>query len=94
MIVNWTIAAQYDLRNIKAYIADDNPAAARRVVLTIIDYTEIKLEMPRIARPGRASGTRELLIPSLPYTVAYRIVEKRVDILQVIHQATLWPDML
>ncbi|MCP4320222.1 MAG: type II toxin-antitoxin system RelE/ParE family toxin [Hyphomicrobiales bacterium] len=94
MILNWTIGAQYDLRNIEAYIADDNPTAAKQVVLAIIDYTEKQLTMPHIGRPGRVAGTRELVMPKLPYTIAYRITDDRIDILRVMHQSRLWPDMI
>ena len=39
-------------------------------------------------------NTHELVLTKLPYTIAYRIKDDRVEILRVIHQARLWPDML
>ncbi|WP_420043090.1 type II toxin-antitoxin system RelE/ParE family toxin [Agrobacterium tumefaciens] len=37
-------------------------------------------------------GTRELVIPGLPYIVAYHVTEKQVEILFVQHAAREWPD--
>lgn len=36
MIVQWSPEAVDDLASLRAYIAEDNPAAAKRIVLQII----------------------------------------------------------
>lgn len=94
MKLHWTGEAQDDLANIQEYIAQDSPAAAARVVATIFNFTEEQLSLPRIGRQGRIAGTFELVIPKLPYTVPYRIVDDEIHILRVYHQSRLWPDML
>jgi toxin ParE1/3/4 len=48
--------------------------------------------LPRLGRPGRVEGTRELVVPNTPYIVAYAIIEDRVAILSVLHSARRWPD--
>ncbi|MDP2639664.1 MAG: type II toxin-antitoxin system RelE/ParE family toxin, partial [Betaproteobacteria bacterium] len=49
----WTRLAERDLDEIAAYIGQDNPAAAARVVLELIDQVENLLPAhPAIGRPG------------------------------------------
>ena len=45
-----------------------------------------------LGRTGRVPGTRELLVPSTPYSVAYTVDSRRdvVQVLAVIHGARLW----
>jgi plasmid stabilization system protein ParE len=43
----------------RAYIAQDNPSAARAVVLHIVHSIELLLsDNPQMGRPGRASGRK------------------------------------
>ena len=43
-----------------------------------------------LGRTGWKDGTRELVIPNTSYIVVYRIVEKSVEILAVLHGARDW----
>jgi ParE toxin of type II toxin-antitoxin system, parDE len=53
MNIAWSPEAIEDLASLRAYIAEDNPAAARRVVLDIIQNVEQLLPtIPRSAGPG------------------------------------------
>jgi toxin ParE1/3/4 len=95
MIVAWSQFAADDLASLRAYIADDDPAAAQRVVLHIIHSVEALLtRQPRMGRPGRVTGTRELVVPRTPYIVPYRIRNNRLHVLRVYHGARRWPDRL
>lgn len=47
---------------------------------------------PEIGRQGRAGGTRELVVSRTPYIVAYRVADRRVEVLAVLHGAQQWPD--
>jgi len=94
MIVNWTPGSLDDLESIERYISADNPAAALQVVTTILGFGNALSEMPRRGREGNVTGTHELVLLKFPYTIAYRITDEGIDILRVIHQARLWPDML
>jgi toxin ParE1/3/4 len=50
-------------------------------------------DFPALGRPGRKPGTRELVIPRLPYIVIYRVRGERVQILRVLHTARERPGM-
>jgi plasmid stabilization system protein ParE len=47
-----------------------------------------------MGQPGRVIGTRELIVPGIPYVVAYRVRENAVQVLAVIHSAQQWPTTL
>lgn len=49
---------------------------------------------PQSGRPGRALGTRELVVPGTPYIVAYRVEQAAVVILRLLHGAQRWLDAL
>jgi toxin ParE1/3/4 len=80
----WSPEAIDDLASLRAYIAEDNPAAAQRVVLHILHNAEALLsEHPAMGRPGRVPGTRELMIPDTPFVVPYRVQNSTVQVLRV-----------
>jgi addiction module RelE/StbE family toxin len=97
MRVCWTDPAQTDLIGILQYIARDNPAAAERVGRRLVGAVASLAEQPRRGRPGRVEGTRELVIPRLPYIVIYKIVEGplrpagEIAVMRVLHGARQWP---
>jgi toxin ParE1/3/4 len=93
MNIIWSPEAIQDLISLRAYIAEESPAGARRVVLRILHTVEPLLpENPHMGRPGRVAGTRELVVPQTPYIVPYRVQREAVQILRVYHSARLWPD--
>ena len=93
MKIAWSPEAIEDLVSLRAYIAEDNPAAARRTVQHIRESIEQLLpDNPRIGRAGRVPGTRELVIPRTPYIVPYRLQRTTIQILRVYHAARRWPD--
>ena len=95
MRLRWTRLADRDLDEIAEYIEADNPAAAVRVVLEIINQVETLLqEHPAIGRPGRVPGTRELVIRGLPYIVPYRVRDNELELLRILHTARRWPPRL
>jgi toxin ParE1/3/4 len=95
MKIAWSPEAIEDLISLRAYIAEDNPAAARRTVQHIVESIEQLLpDNPRIGRAGRVPGTRELVVPKSPYIVPYRLQRTTIQILRVYHAARRWPDSL
>jgi toxin ParE1/3/4 len=93
MIVEWSDEALDDLVALGAYVAKHNPAAAARITLAIVQSVEELLpDYPHVGRPGRVSGTRELVIQRTPYIVPYRVKDNRIEILRVYHAARRWPD--
>ena len=93
MKIVWSREALEDLESLRRFIDQDDPLAARRVALSIVESVEGLLpEHPRIGRPGRVPGTRELVVSGTPYIVPYRVRHGTLQILGVYHGARRWPD--
>lgn len=73
------------------YIAKDNPLAAVAQGDRIDDQIDQLLQHPKMGRPGRTQGTRELVISRTPFIVVYRIKGKRIELLRLLHGAQKWP---
>jgi addiction module RelE/StbE family toxin len=91
--IRWTRAANCDLDAVDDFIGRDDPAAAARTVLRIIDAVEGLADHPHLGRPGRVPGTRELAISGTPYVVPYRMKGGVLEVLRVLHGAMRWPDL-
>jgi len=94
MIIKWLDDAINDLQALRQYIAQDKPSAASRVAKRILGTVNLLPDQPSIGRPGRVSGTRELIIPGLPYLIPYRVKTNIIEILRVLHAAMQWPEEL
>ncbi len=91
MQVVWSRRALDHLEVIQDYIAQDSPAAAYKLALTVHERVLALLpNHPLIGRSGRVAGTRELVIPGTAYIVVYEVSE-RINILAVLHGAREWP---
>jgi toxin ParE1/3/4 len=88
--LEWLELARTDLLGIVDYISDDNPDAAQRVKDDIEMKAEKLPEFPKIGRPGRVEGTRELVVWS-NYILVYQEDALTVRILRVLHAAQQWP---
>ncbi len=89
----WSPEAIDDLAALRAYIEQDDQAAAQRVALNIVQNVETLLSnSPEMGRPGRVPGTRELVIPRTPFIVPYRLVGTTIQILRIYHGARRWPE--
>jgi toxin ParE1/3/4 len=94
MTLRWTQPANDDFLGIIGWIAANNSAAAARVGQRILDAVQQLDDFPLRGRPGRSPGTRELVIPRLPYVVVYSVEAadpRTVVILRVLHGAMRWP---
>jgi toxin ParE1/3/4 len=94
LILEWLPTAQRDFDDLVDYIANDHPIAAIEQGDEIEAQTSLLKDHPRMGRPGRVKGTRELVIVRSPFIVAYRIKGKSVQILRVLHGAQQWPERL
>jgi toxin ParE1/3/4 len=90
--IRWTMPAANHLANIFDRIADDEPAAAERTIRRIHEVIRRTAGMPYSGRTGRVAGTREIAVSGTPYLVAYRIVDKTIHVLAVLHGAQDWPE--
>jgi toxin ParE1/3/4 len=94
MMPIWSPEAIDDLVSLRVFIAEDNLAAAQRVVLHILHNVEALLSKhPEMGRPGRVPGTRELVIPKTPFIVPYRVQGNTIQVLRVYHSARRWPEI-
>jgi addiction module RelE/StbE family toxin len=92
MKVHWSPTAVSDLESIRGYIAQDNPAAARKIAARIKDSVNRLIGFPLSGRAGRVPGTRELVIPGTSYIAAYTIENDEIRIAAVLHGKQLWPN--
>jgi addiction module RelE/StbE family toxin len=92
--IKWFRQALLDLDRIETYIADDSPATAVDIVVKIIKAVSLLGAQQGIGRAGRVPGTKELIIPGLPYIVPYRVKDGEVQVLRVYHTSRKWPDRL
>ena len=92
MRLRWTDPAARDLTQICDYIGERGSlAAARRVAISIFGAVATLEEFPERGRSGRKTGTRELVLPGLPYLAIYRLKGDAVEILRILHGAQNWP---
>jgi toxin ParE1/3/4 len=86
MRIRWTAPARRAFTQHIAFIADDDPDAADRVRVAILEAIELLAEYPHRGRLGRREGTRELVIAQFPsYIVVYRVAKSEVRILRIWH---------
>lgn len=86
----WTRPAATDRREIRAYIAQDNPAAALALDELFSEKAGRLLDHPGLGRPGRIADTRELVVHQ-NYILVYDLVGDLVRVLRVLHAAQQWP---
>ena len=90
MRVIWTPEAQQDRVDVWDYIEADNPQAAARLDKLFSDAVARLAEHPKLGRPGKIPGTREL-IPHENYRLIYEIEQETVWVLALVHTARHWP---
>jgi toxin ParE1/3/4 len=92
MRIIWTETAIANLIEIRKYIEQDQPVAARRVAQRILASVKHLAKHPHLGRPGREPETRELIVAGTPYIIPYRIHRDRLVILAVVHAAQDRPE--
>jgi toxin ParE1/3/4 len=92
MKIIWTAQVLQDLLLVREPIEIDNKVAAARIANRLRVAAKRLANHPEMGRPGRVDSTRELVVPSTPYLLPYRVREGRVEILAVIHGAEEWPE--
>jgi plasmid stabilization system protein ParE len=86
------VPAADDLELICERIEQDSPDAARRVARILYSGCAQLRDFPYLGRiSSRVTGWRELVVPSLPYIVIYRITDHAVEIGRIFHGAQDWP---
>ena len=92
MQVIWSAEAVSDLAALRRFIAKDDPAAAKRVVMRIRQAVSLLATAKEAGRPGRVAGTRELVVPGTSYIVPYRVTKGAVEVITAFHTSRRWPE--
>jgi plasmid stabilization system protein ParE len=92
--LRYTLRALRHLNSIADHIAERNPEAARAVGARIRETIDLLARFPKMGHDGSLPGTREMVVPGLPYIVVHRRDIRDEDtlvILGVYHGAQLRP---
>ena len=90
MSLFWTLEALADRCEGYDYIEADDPAAALSLDEQFAAFAERLAAYPYLGRPGRVSGTREL-VAHQNYLLIYDIAVRNVRVLRVLHAAQQCP---
>jgi len=92
MTLRFVPRARTHLRSIALYIRHKNPAAARGVRKRIQDTLAVLEQFPRAGHEGAEPGTREVVVPQLPYVIVHTVdAAGDVTVIGVYHAAQLRP---
>ena len=94
MKIVWSRRAIRHLVSVRDFIAEDSEQNAAIVAKRILDAVELLQTQPEMGRPGRVLGTRELVVPSTPYIIPYRVRRERIELIAVFHGRQKWPTKL
>jgi len=72
MKVVFDARAVEDLEDIRFWISEDRPQTALAVIERIFASIERLASFPEMGREGTVSGTREWVVPRLPFIVVYQ----------------------
>ena len=84
MKIAWSPRAIRHLIAIRECIERDSPADAAPAAGRIIEAIDVLQTQPQLGRPGRLTGTRNLVVPETPYIVPYRVRNERLELLGVL----------
>ncbi|ARP96728.1 type II toxin-antitoxin system RelE/ParE family toxin [Bordetella genomosp. 13] len=88
--LEWKQIAQEEFLQHIDYIADESPDAAQKLKDEVESKVNELPEHPKLYRPGRVPGTREMVVRA-NYIVVYEEDETMVTVLRVLHAAQLYP---
>lgn len=91
MQLRWTEAAIADLEHIADYLFEPTPLHAARIMRSIYEAPVCLTQFPLRGRSGRKDGTRELVLPSLPYVIVYTVSSELIQVIRILHGSQKWP---
>jgi len=91
MRVEWLRNALRNLDDEASHIAQDNPAAAREFIRSVLADVQRLALNPAAGREGRVPGTREWVMTHFPYLIPYRIRGGHLQVLRIFHTRRLPP---
>ena len=90
----WSRRAIRHLVSLRKVIAKDSEQNAALVAGRILNSVDLLQTQPGMGRPGRVSGTRELVVPDTPYIIPYRVRRDRLELIAVFDGHRQWPRKL
>jgi addiction module RelE/StbE family toxin len=94
MKVLWSRRAVRHLVQLREFIEKDSEQSAALVASRILQAVDLLESHPEIGRPGRITGTRELVVPHTPFIIPYRVRHERLELIAVFHGRQKWPSKL
>jgi addiction module RelE/StbE family toxin len=93
MRIIWSLQAQNDLAEIRAYICAENPSAAARVAQQILTAANNLRTTPAMGSFDETVQERRLVISGLPYFISYAVDsnEGSIKISRIYHTSRQWP---
>lgn len=92
MIIVWLPEAKRNRFDQLDHLAEDSPLAAADQDDEIERQVNMLSAQPKLGRPGRVKGTRELVISSTPFVLIYRQKgRQRIEVLRLLHGSQRWP---
>ena len=85
MKLRLTTRAYNDLEALAAYIEQESPTAARRVIERIEATLRLLQTAPLMGRRGARPGTHEFPVRGLPFLIVYRIAVDTIEVLTIFH---------
>ena len=87
---NWEADAELQLVELMEFIGERNASAAGRLRAMIDEAISRACSFPKMGRPGRIHGTRELIVQP-NHIVIYQITETTIDVLPILHTRQRYP---
>ena len=94
MKLEYTHRFHDELRREYLFLCERNGEAAVRVRDLILQTIERIERFPQLGRSWRLPGTREIVVPGLPYLVIYELHTDRIVILTLFHTSREYPPVL
>jgi toxin ParE1/3/4 len=88
-----TPQASQDLDDISDYVAQTNPAAARRLIDAIERQCERLAKFPGMGRQRDDLGSGLYSFPVRKYIIVYRQVDDGIEVIRVVHGARDLPSL-
>ena len=91
MLIKWTASAEEDFTQALSYLLEQGEEQAAQTLASRLLRAIDRLAMfPHSGRPGHLPGSRELVVPDLPYFAVYTVGQESVTIMRIIHTSRLW----
>ena len=89
--IKYTKLAAEDLKNGYEHIFSENLAAARDVIVRVMQTLDMLATEPRIGHAGRVEGTYEFLVLNTPYIIVYMVEGKDLIVVSFLHTSRQYP---